>query len=175
MKKQDFISLLEKLDDATWQAVIEGQALLLVDDVQLVSGDAQSANAIIRASENMADSKDLLRQKSLEEAGEILANYYLTHPLTLHGFNLQAKQLLEKYGMAAFAAAIGELPEYTLFVEGGEVVAEPATSPRHRYGVFCELGHSVPLSAVDEQVKKWLDQGEAHERYLGMNVCRYNC
>jgi hypothetical protein len=25
------------------------------------------------------------------------------------------------------------------------------------------------------QVEKWLNSGEAYDRYLSMNVCRYNC
>jgi hypothetical protein len=39
--------------------------------------------------------------------------------------------------------------------------------------VFCELQR--PLAVLDERVRRWLERGEAHQRYLGMNVCRYNC
>jgi hypothetical protein len=62
-----------------------------------------------------------------------------------------------------------------LFVDGGEVIAECADSPRHRYGVFCELESTLSEHAIEEQVRQWLERGEAYEDYLGMNVCRYNC
>ena len=175
MDKAAFVRLLEKLDEKAWSSVVDGQAILLVDDVRLETGPDQSANAIIRAAENGADTAAALKQRSLHEAAELLYNYYLTHPLTLAGFNFQVEALFARHGAEAFAAPIGKLPRYTLFVEGGEVMAEAADSPRFRYGAFCELGHSVPADAVADHVLKWLQAGDAYDNYLGMNVCRYNC
>ena len=175
MDKAAFVQLLEELDDKAWSRVVDGQAILLVDDMRLETGADQSANAIIRAAQNGTDTAATLKQRSLHDAAGLLHNYYLTHPLTLTGFNLQVKALLARYGAEAFAAPIGQLPRYTLFVEGGEVMAEASDSPRFRYGAFCELGHSVPADAVADHVRKWLQGGEAYDNYLGMNVCRYNC
>ena len=175
MNEQQFVSLLSGLEDSQWRSVLEGQAILMVNDLELELGDDGSANAIISASQDGSDTIVSLKEGSLRDAAELLQNYYLTHPLTLKGFNCQVEQLLEKHGARAFAAPIGQLPQFTLFVEGGEVLAEPSGSPRHRYGAFCELGHSVEDSAINARVSQWLETGEAHERYLGMNVCRYNC
>jgi hypothetical protein len=175
MKTETFFALLEKLDDGQWQQVAEGQAILMIDDQYLQTGPLQSANAIVQAEPGRVESWQTLKRTTLAGAQDILRNYYLSHPLTLAGFNHQVRALFSRYGARAFAAPIGRLPAYTLFVEGGEVVAEPGESPKHRYGVFCELGHSVPDAAVDDRIFRWLEQGEAHENYLGMNVCRYNC
>jgi len=85
------------------------------------------------------------------------------------------EDLIDRLGAGAFAAAPRQLARYTLFVEGGEVVAESAESPRHKYGVYCELERPVGDAETEVRVRKWLQRGEAHERYLEMNVCRYNC
>jgi len=40
---------------------------------------------------------------------------------------------------------------------------------------YCELEHPLEDGELEKYVRKWLQRGEAHERYLGMNACRYNC
>lgn len=173
MDATSFAAQLALLNDADWQAVVDGQAVLLVDDQHLAIGPAQAANAVIGTQPGM--NAATLRRRSLADAAELLRNYYLTHPLTLAGFNRQVEALIERYGAAAFAALAGHLPPRTLFVDGGEIVAEPPDSPRHRYGAFCELQRPLSEAAAAAEVRRWLSRGEAHERYLGMNVCRYNC
>ncbi|MGD2119477.1 MAG: hypothetical protein PVG66_14035 [Chromatiales bacterium] len=172
MNAATFTNLLRQLNDDAWQSVASGQALLLVDDVSLAIGPAGAANAIISADQTDAIQ---LKKNSIEQAADILHNYYLTHPLTRAGFNRQVEQLFDKHGAAAFAALAGQLPPYTLFVEGGEVIAESAASPRHRYGVYCELPRRLTDEALPVHLNKWLQRGEAYDDYLGMNVCRYNC
>ena len=175
MNQTVFTELLRQLNDADWQAVAHGQAILIVDDLTLALGPATAANAVISARQTGAVHAARLKQECLEHAADILHNYYLTHPLSLTGFNTQAERLVAGYGAAAFTAPAGQLPQYTLFVDGGEVVAESAGSPRHRYGVYCELPRRLSGEALEAYVQKWLQRGTAHDDYLGMNVCRYNC
>lgn len=175
MNETTFRQLLNELDDAEWLAVAGGQCVLLVDDLRLAVGPADAPNAVLRAAERTPVDADALKREVLAEAGALLANYYLTHPLTPTGFNRQVQRLIAQYGAAAFAAPPGQLPQRTLFVDGGEVVAEPPDSPRHRYGAFCELERPLSGAALEARVHSWLERGEAHQRYLSMNVCRYNC
>ncbi len=175
MNLATFTDQLNRLETSDWQAVVEGQGILVIDDLCLRVGSVEAPNAIICAPAHGKSTADALKRDSLANAGSLLNNYYLTHPLTLLGFNHQAEALIEAHGAAAFLAMTGQLPERTLFVAGGEVIAEPPDSPRHRYGVYCELLSPLADSGIRAQVRKWLDTGEAHERYLGMNVCRYNC
>ncbi|TNF95886.1 MAG: hypothetical protein EP297_11380 [Gammaproteobacteria bacterium] len=170
MNEMTFIRLLNRLDDADWQAVIEGQGILVVDDLLLQTGPTNAPNAIIYAPEEDELDADTLKRESIDGASALLNNYYLSHLLTLPGFNYQAQKLIEEHGAAAFVAPEGQLPEYTLFVDGGEVIAEPPDSPRHRYGTFCELTQPLTDLKTEEHVRKWLERGEAYERYLGMNV-----
>jgi hypothetical protein len=95
--------------------------------------------------------------------------------LTQTEFNQQVAQLFAVHGAAAFAAPSGHFPQLTLFVEDETVVAESATSPRHRYGAFCELDKALDGAVLEKQVRQWLSSGEAYALYLSMNVCRYNC
>jgi hypothetical protein len=98
----------------------------------------------------------------------------LIGPLTRDDFNKQVRELFDQHGIEAFAAPAGQLPARSLFVDNGEIVAEPADSPRHRYGAYCEMP-AGNLMDVATQVEKWLNSGEAYDLYLSMNVCRYNC
>lgn len=90
-------------------------------------------------------------------------------------FNQQVEQLFALHGVAAFAAPSGHYPQFTLFVEEETVVAESASSPRHRYGAFCELDKPLTGAELEKHVRQWLNSGEAYALYLSMNVCRYNC
>ena len=175
MNDQHFKEQLEQLEDASWQAILEGHSIMIVDDQRLALGIGQAENTIVSASSFQFSDADALRREVISRAPELLCSYYQAHPLSLPGFNRQVVQLLERYGAEAFAAPCGELPERTLFVDGSDVVAESADSPRHRYGAYCELEDLSPDQNVADYVMQWLEQGEAHERYLEMNVCRYNC
>ncbi len=175
MNEENFRALLLQAPEEYWWAVVDGRGLLLVDDQRLEPGPLDAPNLIIRLAENTTADAVALMEDALANAEQLLADYYRTHPLTLTGFNHQAGVLIAEHGAMAFAALEGQLPERTLFVDGGELVAEAADSPRHRYGVFCELQRPLPAAAIEGQVKRWLARGDAHERYLGMNVCRYNC
>ncbi|WP_299871795.1 hypothetical protein [uncultured Cocleimonas sp.] len=173
MNKQTFISLLKKLKESHWQAIVDGEALQMVDDLRLEIGALNLSNIILDSSSGL-DAVSL-REKTLEQADELLSSYYLTHPLTRKGFTIQARALVEQYGGLDFAAPLGSFPERTLFVEGGELIAENRDSPRHRYGAFCELENTFDNATILVLVNKWIESGAAHERYLEMNVCRYSC
>ena len=94
------------------------------------------------------------------------------HPPSQTDFDRQVDALFDQYGECAFAALEGQLPSYTLFVEGDQVIAEPRTSPRHRYGAFCELDRPLGDAEIKIRVRQWLTRGEAYQRFLGMNCCR---
>ena len=96
-------------------------------------------------------------------------------PPSLAEFNVQVAGLVESLGAAAFCAPAGQTPEYSLFVEEGRVIAEPKSSPRHPYGVYCEISDGLSAAGMSERVKEWVKNGEAYDEFLGMIVCRYNC
>jgi len=165
--------LLKQLDNDIWQALFDGQPLALVDDERLVPA-AKPEDKIFILPQN-ADDVASLRESVIKNAEELLNNYYLSHPLSKSGFTLQVKKLVEQYGASAFAAVYPDIPERTLFVDVGEVVAEDRDSARHRYGAYCELQETMQGEELKQFVQQWLTGGDAYELYIGMNVCRYGC
>lgn len=175
MTAAEFRELLEQLPDGSWRAIIDGAALLLVDDQGVDLGSRDAPNAIVTAVDGVSDHATRFRARVITESEEILAAYYRTHPVTQVGFNRQVVRLIEEHGAESFAAAPDTLPELTLFVDGGVVVAEPSDSPRHRYGTYCELDGSSRVTSVAKRVQLWVESDEAYQSYLSMNVCRYSC
>lgn len=176
MNTEIFIQLLERVSDSDWQAIVGGQALCMIDDERLEVGDSDNNAAIVKNTIPGRSHSERFKQEVINDAESILQKYYFIHPLTQAGFNRQAKKLIKLKGAKAFAATSGNLPEFSLFVDGGELLAEGADSPRHRYGAFCEI-EKMPAEPVivESRVIEWLQNNEAYELYLNMNVCRYNC
>ncbi len=173
VNQQLFSYLLQEVNDEAWQALAAGANLLMIDDTYLEISTSSARNIILRGDE-LADVENP-QQWLVDHAVELLEKYYRTTPLSRKGFDAQVARLIKQYGASSFVAVFGRLPRYSLFVEYGVVVAESADSPRHRYGVFCELDQSVPEPEAVMLVRNWLEQGEAYNRYISMNVCRYNC
>lgn len=167
----DFIALLDATDSDLFAQGDPDKALRLIDDERLAWGSRQDHDVIVERLPE-GDVADVL-QWLKDHAQELVSTFYRQHPLTQSGFNRQVKGLFEMFGAEAFAAPEGALPPFSLFVDGGKVVAEPATSARHRYGAYLEIGGQG--SDVASQVLSWLQSGQAYDQYLGMNVCRYNC
>ena len=175
MNATELTQLIETLDEDVLNTLLDGKALLLVDDIMLVNGDINAPNVFVAPGQFSANNARQLRQELVDNAGQLLEDYYRIHPLTRHGFEAQAGLLIQQFGHAAFAAAEGHWPQRTLFVEQGTVIAEDQASPRHRYGVYCELPKLMDADTTGSTLEKWLANGEAYEQYLGANVCRYNC
>lgn len=97
------------------------------------------------------------------------------NPPSLEDFNTQVEALIAQFGAGTFCATEGMSPDYSLFVEEDQVIAEPRTGPRHAYGFFCTVKGGLNESEMGLAMEKWLQSGEAYQEFLAMNVCRYNC
>lgn len=96
-------------------------------------------------------------------------------PPSLTDFNTQVEALIADYGAAAFCAPEDQTPEFSLFVEDLQVIAEPRNAPRHPYGIYCRVKSGSTEQAMAQRLDSWLKSGEAYQEFLAMNVCRYNC
>ncbi len=166
---------LDTLTEQQWQQLLAGGVLEIVDDATLRISDKSSPHTLVTAEDLNADSVDALRQAIIDNAEALIQDYYRRHPLTREGFNRQARAQIEQYGAQAFAATADKPAARSLFVDAGDVVAEPADSPKYPYGVHLERDHSADQASIITAVKEWIDSGKAYEDYRGMNVCRYNC
>ncbi|MDH5182851.1 MAG: hypothetical protein OEX12_03080 [Gammaproteobacteria bacterium] len=175
MTHADLKHQLQQLEEDIWQAILDGSSLYLHDDQSLVLHAGSHPDTIITLANISAHDISALRAHILAHSDTLLDDYYCTHPLTKIGFERQVVALIAQYGAAAFAAVYGSVPERTLFVELGEVIAESADSPRYRYGAYCELEDELLGEALEQFVAGWVSHGEAYELYISMNACRYGC
>ena len=164
-----FTDLLSQLSDDDWQALASGAFLLMVNDDAMQVIDREAHNVILYPGDFSVSDAAGLKQQVMQQAGELLNKYYLTHPLTPEGFKRQVRQLSETVDVSKLVAQPGQTPEHTLFVDVGEVVVESADSPRHRYGMFLELANITHESALKGAFDRWLESGEAYQSYL--NKC----
>lgn len=175
MTESFFIEHLKQLSESDWYAIYSGQGLIMINDSHLEIGSPDLPGVILAARFFTANDPDTFKQHAMAAASELYTNYYRTHPLTLYGFNDQLYRLVQQFSPESFCAPTGQRSDKTLFVEDGELIAMGKADPRHAYGVFCELPHSIKPAAIVNHFSHWIEQGEAYERYLSMNVCRYNC
>lgn len=175
MNSRDLMLKLDGLELQVWQGLLDGKALRLVDDSVLELAEPGQRNLIFFEPDAQGMDLDGLRARVMSKVDELIDEYYLRNPLSLKAFNRQVQGLIQEHGAAAFVAEYGDLPERSLFVEVGDVLALDAESPQHRYGAFCELDEPVNEQDIKKLVKAWLDSNEAYEKYISMNVCRYSC
>jgi len=107
MNDKQFKEQLEQLEEASWQSILEGQSIVIVDDQRLALGAGEAENAVVSASSFQFSDADELRREVLSRAPELLCSYYQAHPLSLPGFNRQVVELIERYSAEAFAAPCG--------------------------------------------------------------------
>ena len=174
MKLNDFHSMILALDEKSWLAVVSGQAIALNKNDKLEIVEANADHIIVSPPEKKI-SPELFKEKVIANEEELLNDYFQSHPVSTKSFQEQFLELTKRYGVMAFAATEGQLADYSLFVDKSELVAEGRESPRHQYGVYCEIDNNMSESEAESRVMQWVTSGEAYERYLEMNVCRYSC
>ncbi|MGB1108988.1 MAG: hypothetical protein ACPG4N_01455 [Gammaproteobacteria bacterium] len=173
MTKQQFRALMEALPMESWPRIKDGETLCLADDARL---EVKAAGAPMEVPlDTDPETAEALREANLAASDAIYDAYYRGQPLTAVGFRAQLEGLFEKHGEAGFAAESGAYPEHTLFVDGGELIAESRQGPRFRYGTFLELNQPLDEAKRTSAVRQWADSNSAYEQYLSANVCRYNC
>ena len=175
MEVDSFILQLNSLEFSQWQQLQSGNSLLLGPDQDLLIAPPGHPDNLLKAISIPPETADSLKQFIINQADAILANYYLTHPLSAGDFNAQVKQLVNQLGASQFIASWPHTARYTLFVEGGSVIAEQSDSPRHRYGIFMERNEGNPANDDARSVFEWLESGQAYQEYLSSNCCRYSC
>lgn len=174
MHIQELITQLKQFTEQDWNQLLEGAQLVMHEDELLQIKTDAAENIFLTAESVQAESADELQERAINQAETCLTEYYQQHPLTQQGFYRKALPLV-KDREQDFAAEGMQEPNCTLFVEGGEIIAEDKSSPKHRYGVHCELPDDFEQDAIPTIVLQWLESGEAHDSYMGMNVCRYGC
>jgi hypothetical protein len=175
MNRQFFLAELARLGDTDLARLANGQYLRLVEDQRLAVGEHNELDVMRLSLPDGANDAPSIRRYLEAAAGNLVDAFYREHPLSESGFKNQVSRLIDAHGAQAFAGVAGERADVTLFVDGGEVIAETRGNPRHPYGAFLELDSALDAASIIDRVQHWLASGEAYRQYLSMNVCRYNC
>lgn len=173
MNAHQFIQQLNLLSAKDWHAIANGHSVALKNDDELIISDNNTEQIIVDTKALAEQQADQIKDYVISQAEQFLQQYYLQHPLSQAGFNKQVLALISQHGIDKFISHDHQAAAFTLFVEGGEVIAEDDTSPRQPYGVCFKTESSS--KDIKQQAMNWIHSGEAYELYLSMNVCRYNC
>lgn len=174
MNSEQFNETLEALDDRHYQAILEGAALVMQDDIALVLGRSEQAFVIFELGEERFESVSALKRSLMDRSEALIAEYYQFNPISKHHFNQQLNRLIETQGARAFVQLPSAEADLKLFVDQGVLVAEGGDSPRFKYGIGLALSEQYPSQAIENKVKNWLSSGNAYGDYISVNVCRFS-
>lgn len=174
MKAQPFIEAVKQLSDDDFQLILEGNAIIIENDVALTTGRADSAYVIYELGEDPFTSSEEIKAFLIQNAEALLKEYYQFNPVSRQYFDRSLNKLFEEYGPDAFSATPDGEPERVLFVEDGELISEDASSPRFKYGMFMTIEDHIKPLARANKVKNWVQSGTAYGDYISVNVCRFS-
>ncbi len=174
MNAQQFIDSLNELDDSDFQAILDGQALIVFQDSSLTIGRTDVAYVIFELGDESFDTTDALKASLIERAEDLITEYYQYNPLSKEYFNKELTKMMQELGWDAFLAMPGQEAKYKLFVDGSTLHAEDESSPRYKYGSHQVLDEKMPATAIQNKAKNWIQSGAAYENYISTNVCRWS-
>ncbi len=174
MNSNQFIAALEALEQSHYQAILEGAALVLQNDVALTVGKSEQPFVIFELGEEHFDSIQALKASLIERAEALIAEYYQFNPLSKRHFNQQLTQLIATHGADRLVTLPGKQADLKLFVDQGALTLEGADSPRFKYGLCLSLSENYPAKAIENKVKNWLASDHAYGDYISVNVCRFS-
>lgn len=174
MNSQQFIEALNELDDSQLQEILDGQGLIVYQDAGLTTGRSDAAFVIYELGEDPYQDTASLKAALTEQADTLIDEYYQFNPLSKEYFNKELIKMLQELGWDAFLQQPGEVPNYKLFVEKDQLVAEDSSSMRFKYGSCLELDQKFPATALQNKAKNWVQSGSAYEGYITTNVCRWS-
>ncbi|MDX1796499.1 MAG: hypothetical protein R3219_07220, partial [Hydrogenovibrio sp.] len=136
MNASQFEQALSQLTEQDFQAILDGQALIVDQDQALKIGRPDAAFVIYELGEDAIDSVEALKAHLVENAEALIAEYYQFNPISREQFQRHIQRLFAEHGPQAFVGLNGQLPERVIFAENGELVCEDASSPRFKYGIY---------------------------------------
>ncbi|MDG6778243.1 hypothetical protein QCB44_05950 [Thiomicrorhabdus sp. zzn3] len=176
MNVETYKQALNELSNDDYQAILEDDAALVVfQDKALTLGKPDEAYVIYELGDDQFDSVDALKAHLLEQAEEMLQEYYQYNPLSKMFFNQSLMDLINENDENAFVSMPGQEAKLKLFCENGKLVAEGPESPRFKYGFNLHLKEKMLPQAISNKVKNWVQSGTAYEEYISVNVCRFSC
>lgn len=174
MNSKQLIAALEALEQSHYQAILEGAALVVQNDMALTVGKSEQPFVIFELGDEQFDFTEALKASLIERSEALIAEYYQFNPMSKSHFNQQLTQLIVAHGADALVSMPSKQADLKLFVDQGTLTLEGADSPRFKYGISLALSENYPPKAIENKVKNWLASDHAYGDYISVNVCRFS-
>ncbi|MDC1450278.1 hypothetical protein N8477_05855 [Candidatus Thioglobus sp.] len=174
MNLSQFNEEIRSLDKDFLQSILDGSALLMVEDQSLGLGSSNGAFVIFWIEDEVFPSIEDLRSYLAEEAEDLHVNYYKHSPLSKEYFEAKLSSLMDEYGQTAFASQQGGMPEKTLISSNGDLLVLTEEDYTFKYGLYLNLEGNLSPKISALKAKTWLQSGAAYNDYIAVNVFRFS-
>jgi|TARA_B110000902_G_scaffold78777_1_gene93743 hypothetical protein len=174
MNLSHFNEEITNLDKDFLQSILDGSALVMVEDQSLGLGNSNGAFVIFWIEDEVFSTVEDLRSYLSVEAEDLHVNYYKHSPISKEYFEARLSSLMDKYGHAAFVSQQGGMPEKSLISSNGDLLVLTEEDYTFKYGLYLNLEDNLSLKISALKAKTWLQSGAAYNDYIAVNVFRFS-
>ena len=174
MNLSNFKKEIKKLDIDFLQSILDGSALVMVEDQSLGLGSSNGAFVIFWIEDEEFLSLNNLQEYLIKEAEDLLQNYYEHSPISKEYFETKLSSLMDEHGEAAFVSQPGGMPEKSLITSNGDLLVLTEEDYIFKYGIYLSLDDKLNPKISALKAKNWLQSGTAYNDYIAVNVFRFS-
>ena len=174
MNLSNFKKEIKKLDIDFLQSILDGSALVMVEDQSLGLGSSNGAFVIFWIEDEEFLSLNNLQEYLIKEAEDLLQNYYEHSPISKEYFEKTLLSLMDEHGKAAFVSQPGGMPEKSLITSNGDLLVLTEEDYIFKYGLYLSLDNKLNPKISALKAKNWLQSGTAYNDYIAVNVFRFS-
>jgi hypothetical protein len=174
MNLSNFKIKIQMLDENFLKSILDGSALVMIQDKELGLGSSNGAFVIFWIEDEKFSSTDDLRAYLDIEAEDLFSNYYAHSPLSKEYFETKLSDLMNNNGEASFTSQPGDMPEKSLIVSDGELSVLTEADYIFKYGLYLQLEEKLNSKISAVKARNWLQSGAAYNDYIAVNVFRFS-
>ena len=174
MNLSHFNEEITSLDKDFLQSILDGSALVMVEDQSLGLGNSNGAFVIFWIEGEVFSSVEDLRSYLLEEAEDLHVNYYKHSPISKEYFEAKLSSLMDEFGQTVFVSQQGGMPEKSLISSNGDLLVLSEEDYTFKYGLYLSLEDNLSPKVLASKAKTWLQSGAAYNDYIAVNVFRFS-
>ncbi len=174
MNLSQFEQEIKKLDKDFLQSILDGSALVMVEDRSLGLGRSNGAFVIFWIEDEQFSSVESLRDYLISDSQDLLESYYEHSPLSKEYFEKKLSSLISEHGETAFISQLDSMPEKSLMSSKGELLVLTEEDYIFKYGLYLKLEEKLSQQISAQKVKNWLQTGAAYNDYIAINVFKFS-
>ena len=174
MNLSQFNEEITSLDKDFLKSILDGSALVMVQDQSLGLGSSNGASVIFWIEDEVFSSVEDLRSYLAEEAEDLHVSYYKHSPLSKEYFEAKLSSLMDEFGQTVFVSQQGGMPEKSLISSNGDLLVLSDEDYTFKYGLYLSLEDNLSPKVLASKAKTWLQSGAAYNDYIAINVFRFS-